>query len=231
MNRDAEPPPAQRHVDPVADGTGDLLARSLTPELLERLENVGREQAWARGRLVVREGEPAGTMYLVKEGQLRVSVSGGGARDVELTRLGAGDYFGELMLASETRTASVRTLTDCVLVAVSREQFIATLSAHPRLAFALVQHLIERVTRLSSHVRGLASLDVYGRLVEYLETSATEQAGRLIVPGRLTQQALAERLGASRAMINRLLRDLLEGGYIERQRDGIVLLKRMPRRW
>jgi CRP/FNR family cyclic AMP-dependent transcriptional regulator len=60
---------------------------------------------------------------------------------------------------------------------------------------------------------------------------AVDDEGRRVVPGPLTQARIAQRLGASRAMVNRLLQDLARGGYIEVTREGIVLLKKLPAHW
>ena len=77
----------------------------------------------------------------------------------------------------------------------------------------------------------LASADVYGRLVGLFDLLAIDDNGRRVVPGPLSQQRIAERVGASRAMVNRLLQDPTRGGYIEVTRERIVLLKALPARW
>ena len=77
----------------------------------------------------------------------------------------------------------------------------------------------------------LASVDVYGRLVGLFDVLAVEDRGQRLVPGPMRQTRIAERLGASRAMVHRLLHDLARGGYIEITRERIVLLKKLPQRW
>jgi CRP/FNR family cyclic AMP-dependent transcriptional regulator len=67
--------------------------------------------------------------------------------------------------------------------------------------------------------------------VGLFDTLAVEQDGQRVVPGPLSQARIAERLGASKAMVNRLLQDLVRGGYAEVSRERIVLLKRLPARW
>ena len=84
---------------------------------------------------------------------------------------------------------------------------------------------------LTRTVGRLASVDVYGRLVGLFDALAVEQSGQRVVPGPLSQARIAERLGASKAMVNRLLQDLARGGYVEVSRQRIVLLKKLPPRW
>jgi CRP/FNR family cyclic AMP-dependent transcriptional regulator len=83
----------------------------------------------------------------------------------------------------------------------------------------------------TENVKSLALSDVYGRLVKLLLALAVEREGRLIVPERLTQQDIAERVGASRDMISRLLKDLAAGGYLVIQNHMITILKKPPHGW
>ena len=92
----------------------------------------------------------------------------------------------------------------------------------------MIQRLVQRVRTLTHTVSRLASVDVYGRLVGLFDALAVEDAGQRIVPGPLSQAHIAERLGASKAMVNRLLQDLARGGYIEVSRERIVLLRKLP---
>jgi CRP/FNR family transcriptional regulator, cyclic AMP receptor protein len=200
-------------------------------EILAELSRLGETRTWEPGTVVVAEGEPADCMYLIHEGELRVFVAGEGGREVELSTMGAGEYFGELMLGGERRSASVQAVARSRLTRVTRPVMERMLSDRPDMAFHLIQRLAQRVRTLTHTVRNLASVDVYGRLVGLLEALAVEQQGQTVVPGPLSQQRIADRVGASRAMVNRLLHDLERGGYIQLGRGTIVLLKRLPRRW
>jgi CRP/FNR family cyclic AMP-dependent transcriptional regulator len=204
---------------------------ALPAELLDVLARRGQPRVVAKGALVVSEGEPALSMYLIHEGRLRVFMADDEGREVELNELGPGEYFGELMLGSAVRTATVQTLTRARLTMITREVFEKLVADDPRLAFHVIQHLIERVRTLSRQVQGLASLDVYGRVVRLFNELARDQAGLRFVPGPLSQQKIADRVGASRSMIHRILHELESGGYIAMGTDGIELKKALPRRW
>jgi CRP/FNR family cyclic AMP-dependent transcriptional regulator len=203
---------------------------AIDAEALVELARHGDTRHWEAGAVVVTEGEAADALYIVHEGELRAVVGGGTGRTVELNTLGPGEVFGELVLHGELRTASVEALTRVRLTRVSRAAFQRVLRERPELAYLLIQRLIERVRTLTGHVRNLVSLDVYQRVVGLCESLATEQGGRRSVSG-MSQQRLAERVGASRAMINRLLHDLERGGYVKLERGCIVLLRKLPQRW
>ena len=85
--------------------------------------------------------------------------------------------------------------------------------------------------QLSRNVQGLVSMDVYGRVARLFGELARDEDGLRVVPGPLSQQKIADRVGASRSMINRILQDLAAGGYIETSRERIVLRKPLPKRW
>ena len=202
----------------------------LPPALLEEFVHQGIPRSFRKNAIVVTAGEPAEALYLVLGGNLLVYLDDESGKVVELRRLGPGEYFGELMLGGQVRTASVKALTPAKLCVVRRAQFEGILGKRPDLAFHVIQTLIERVRYLTNSVRGLALMDVYGRVAKLLNESAKAGAGdRQVVA--LSQQAIAERVSASRSMVNRILQDLVAGGYIAASRGRIELLKSLPRRW
>lgn len=200
-------------------------------EILAELAKLGETRTWEPGTAVVTEGAEADCMYIVHAGELRAVIAGDGGRLVELNTLGPGEVFGELMLSGARRSATVEVTVRARLTRVTRAEVERVLATRPDLAFHLIQRLVQRVRTLTATVGRLASVDVYGRLVGLFETLAVEQNGRSVVPGPLSQTRIAERLGASKAMVNRLLQDLARGGYIELTRAQIVLLKKLPPRW
>ena len=201
-------------------------------EILAELAKRGETRSWEPGTAVVTEGELADCMYIVHAGELRAVIAGDGGRMIELNTLGAGEIFGELMLSGGLRAATVEVVVRARLTRVTRAEVERLLAARPDLAVQLIQRLVQRVRTLTHTVGRLASVDVYGRLVGLFDALAIDDGqGRRAVPGPLSQARIAERLGASRAMVNRLLQDLARGGYIEVSRQRIVLLKKLPPKW
>jgi CRP/FNR family cyclic AMP-dependent transcriptional regulator len=80
-------------------------------------------------------------------------------------------------------------------------------------------------------VRDLALKDVYGRFVRFVEENAVERDGERVVPERLTQHDIAARIGGSREMVSRILRDLTAGGYVSVGAKQIHILKKLPLHW
>ena len=96
----------------------------------------------------------------------------------------------------------------------------------------LIQHADpSRPRQPTENVKSLALSDVYGRLVRLLNALAVEHDGRLVVPEQLTQQDIADRVGASRDMIGKLMKDLVAGGYLQVEDRKITILKKLPPGW
>ena len=119
--------------------------------------------------------------------------------------------------------------TTCAVV--GRGQFRDFILAHPDFALHLIERLIKRLRATTESVKSLALTDVYGRLVRLLLSLAQEREGQLVVAEKLTQQDIAERIGASRDMISRVMKDLVEGGYLAIEDRAIRILKKLPPAW
>ncbi len=94
-----------------------------------------------------------------------------------------------------------------------------------------MSHLTRRVRALTGRVKSLALLDVYGRIARLLLELAGDEDNVMVVARAPTQQEIAERVGASRQMVSRILNELVAGGYLARQGRRLVILRRPPRAW
>jgi CRP/FNR family cyclic AMP-dependent transcriptional regulator len=190
---------------------------------------VGRD--FRKHAVVVNEGDETNALYVVLSGRLKVFVSGDDGREVVLDTIAAGDYFGELVLDGGPRSASIMALEPVRLFVMPQADVEGLLLANPQFARDLIERLIGKVRALTDKVRDLALKDVYGRFVRFTEEHAVERDGERMVPERLTQSEVAARIGGSREMVSRIIRDLTQGGYIEIDAKRIRLLKKLPAHW
>jgi CRP/FNR family cyclic AMP-dependent transcriptional regulator len=188
-------------------------------------------RSYPRNLIVVNEGDRADTLYFVLSGRVRVFVTSSDGREIVLNTQGPGTYFGDMMLDDGVRSASVMTLEACKLAALSRDVFRDFLAHHPDTALALIKNLIHRTRSMNDRLRDLSVLDVCGRVAKLLLSLAREVDGRLIIEERLTQQEMGERIGASREMVSRILKDLKAGGYVKIEGRRITILRKPPRAW
>lgn len=103
--------------------------------------------------------------------------------------------------------------------------------AHPDFALQLIHHLIRRLRDLTGSVKSLALEDVYGRVVALLQKVSVPQGAVRVVEQRMTQQDIAEHVGASREMVSRIFKDLVAGGYLAVEAGRITVLKKPPAAW
>jgi CRP/FNR family cyclic AMP-dependent transcriptional regulator len=136
-----------------------------------------------------------------------------------------------MTLDGAPRSASVITVEPTTCAVVNRAQLRDFILAHPDFAMHLIERLIHRVRVTTGNLKSLALSDVYGRLVRLLYALAKDVDGRQIVPEKLTQQEIADRVGASRDMIGKLMKDLVAGGYLAVEDRTITILKKLPTGW
>ena len=188
-------------------------------------------RAFAKNTVIVSEGDRADSLYIVLSGRVRAYVSDDQGKEMFLSEAGKGEYFGEMALDEGPRSASVITLEATRLLFVPKDDFAAFLAKSPAFALHLVRKLIRRVRALTLDVKSLALMDVYGRVARMLLDLAVERDGALVIEDRPTQQEMANRVGASREMISRILTELAAGGYIEVARDRITISRTLPCGW
>jgi CRP/FNR family transcriptional regulator, cyclic AMP receptor protein len=190
-------------------------------------------RAYPKGSIIVNEADEGGSLFVILTGTVKVFLSDEAGKEVELTTLGPGAYFGELALFDDApRSASVIALESCRLSIISKSSLQTLIHERPELSIHLLRGLARRVRELTDNVRTLALLDVYGRLVRALYRMAVPSGeGILAINQRVTQQDFANRIGCSREMVSRVFNDLVKGGYLSVEQHKIVIRKRLPSSW
>ena len=209
---------------PLFEGVPDADLRALAERSVTR--------NYSKQAIIVNEGDESDSLYLILSGRVKIYLADEHGKELILAIKGPGQYFGEMVLDDEPRSASVMTLEPAQFAILSRADFKAFLLSHATVSLQLIQNLIHLARGLNQNVRNLAMLDVYGRVARILLELAVDQGGgKMVIPERLTQKDIAARVGASREMINRILRDLTTGGYVSVEAGRITINKAPPPRW
>jgi len=209
--------------------TVSSLFASLTPGQVAALKKECEILKYPKHTLIVKEDELSDSLYWIESGKVKVYVSGEDGREVVLTTHSEGDYFGEMaMIDSKVRAASVITVEPSTIVVMGKEAFQKVQLDHPDIAWALIRGLIIRLRELTDNVKMLALKDVYQRVVRILEQLAVPEGTRRCVKERLTQQELANRVGASREMVSRVMKELVKGNYISIEERQIFINCKLP---
>ncbi len=203
----------------------------LTESTLRAIAESGVVRTFPRQTVLINEGDLGDSLYIILSGKVKVFASSAGGKEFVLDFHGPGEYVGEMSLDGSPRSASVMTVEPTTCAIVSRAQVREFLLAHPDFALHLVEKLIHRARVATENVKSLALSDVYGRMVRLLHALAREVDGRLVVPEKLTQQDIADRVGASRDMISRIFKDLTVGGYVSVENRQITIHRKPPARW
>lgn len=205
------------------------LFEKLSDEELETLESLAVTRSYPKNTVLINEGDQANAMYFIDSGKVRVYVSDDQGKEFILNTMGEGEYFGELsLLDDEKRSASVITTEKAAFSIIYKDDFTDAIMKNPNLALSLLKNLTGRVRQLTDNIKTLALQDVYGRIRKTLMGLAEDQGDIQVVTEKLTQQDIANRIGSSREMVARILKDLQIGGYIETEKKQIKILKKLP---
>ncbi|WP_101759192.1 Crp/Fnr family transcriptional regulator [Oceanicoccus sp. KOV_DT_Chl] len=183
-----------------------------------------------KNTVIINENDHADSLYIIESGKVKVYCSDKNGKEFIMNTLQAGDYFGELaLLDDDKRSASVRTMEKSSFCIIYKEDFNQVLEQQPNIASILIRNLTRRVRKLTKDVKALALQDVYGRVTTVLTTLATPRDDDTsIIPEKLTQQDIADRVGASREMVARILKDLTIGEYITFEGRNIIINGKLP---
>ncbi len=204
---------------------------TLHPETLRDIAASGVIRTFPRNTVLINEGDVGDSLFVVLTGRVKVFASNEAGREFVIDFHGPGEYVGEMSLDGAHRSASVITVDPTTCAVVNRAHFREFILAHPDFALHLIERLIHRVRVTTSNLKSLALSDVYGRLVRLLNALALPVDGKHVVPEKLTQQDIADRVGASRDMIGKLMKDLVAGGYLAIEDHTIAILKKLPTGW
>ena len=203
----------------------------LSAQLLTRLSAHGNPRTFARGEVLIEEGEKSDSLFILLAGELRVFTRGDNGRELVYNVLRPGEFFGELFLDGGPRSASVKAVTTSTCIVVERDEFRAFMRNYPEFAECLVMKLIERVRHATEQLRSLAMKDVYSRVIALLNETAVDDEGVRILDKTVTQQEIADRVGATREMVNHVFRELVRSGSLVRDDKRMVIARELPKSW
>lgn len=204
----------------------------LPPEEIEALERHVMVPSFPKNVVILMEGEKSDALYVILEGRVKVFLTDVDGREIIVNIKGAGDHFGELaILADGPRTASVMTVEASRFAVVPGPDFKACLTRNPDIAIGMTRAMALQIRSLTEDVRDLALRDVYQRVSRLLLRLSVEQEGKRIIAERLSHQEIANRTGASREMVGRVMKELSAGGYITVTDKNIAIEKKLPTGW
>ncbi|SEP65884.1 Crp/Fnr family transcriptional regulator [Microlunatus flavus] len=203
----------------------------------EALEKAMGSMRLAKGQILFREGETEDRLYVVVAGKIKLGRSGSAGRENLLAVLGPGQMFGELSVFDPgPRSSTATAVTAAEVRVLEHDELMDWLAGHPEVARSLLGQLAARLRRANDVVADLVFSDVPGRVAKQLLELARRFGDRkddgVHVHHDLTQEELAQLVGASRETVNKALADFAARGWIRLEPRSVTLLdvERVERR-
>ncbi len=208
------------------------LFSGLSDPSLEHLLQATNRKAYPKDSILVEENDPGETLFMILEGRVKVTNIGPDGKEVILSVLGPGEFFGEMsILDEEPRSANVVTMEKTEMMLLRRKEFLSLLENNKEILSKLLSTLSGRLRHANAQIKSLALLDVLGRIARLLLDSAHKE-GRKLIDGsvvfrRPTHQEIASMVGTSRETVSRMIGDLSRDGYIKISGKDIIIKEKM----
>jgi CRP-like cAMP-binding protein len=183
----------------------------------------------SRGQVLFKEGDEGDRLFVVVDGKLKLGTTSNDGRENLLSILGPGDMFGELSLFDPgPRTATATAVVDSKLLALAHDRVIGWVKEHPQVSLQLLGRLAQRLRKANDVLSDLVFADVPGRvakaIIELGQRFGTQKLDGLHVNHELTQEELAQLVGASRETVNKALADFATRGWVKLEPRAVIIL-------
>jgi CRP/FNR family transcriptional regulator/CRP/FNR family cyclic AMP-dependent transcriptional regulator len=208
------------------------LFSGLSDKALERLASATSRKSYTKDTPVVEENELGDSLYMILTGKVKVTNIGPDGKEVILSVLSTGEFFGEMsLLDQEPRSANVVTMEKTEMMLLRRKEFLNLLETNQEILSKLLGVLSGRLRHANAQIRSLALLDVLGRIARLLLDTARKEGRRLLdgstVFRRPTHQEIASMVGTSRETVSRMIGDLSRDGFIKISGKDIIIKEKM----
>ena len=214
----------------------DILRRAgifqgIAPEAVEALADEFEIIEAPRGTILFSEGEPGDSLYIVLSGKVKLGRRSSDGRENLVAVMGPSDQFGELSLFDPgPRTSTAAVVTDVRVARLPKEALHSWVRDRPEIALQLLRVVARRLRRTNTMLADLIFVDVPGRVAKQLLQLAQKfgslEGGQLRVTHDLTQEELAQLVGASRETVNKALADFASRGWLRLEGKSVVILDR-----
>jgi CRP/FNR family cyclic AMP-dependent transcriptional regulator len=204
------------------------LFSELTDDNLREILKLAMRQVYKKDNMVLIEEEIGSTMFIILDGRVKISRISDDGREVILSILSEGDFFGEMsILDGQNRSANVVTLDDSKIMIIRREDFLKMLHDYPQIAINLLKELAGRLRRSDAQIKSLSLQNATGKVASTLlriaDDSGKIHLGQVEIPRLPPQQDLANMAGTSRETISRVLKSLTKQGYLKKDGSRLII--------
>lgn len=189
-------------------------------------------KTYPKNSVLFNEGDSTDSLYIIHGGKVKASIIDDQGKEVILTIFGPGDYFGEIALIDgKERSATIMTREAVKVLIISRRNFRKVLASNPNLSLGLLKGLVGRLRESNKLIESLAFMDVYGRIARLFMNLARPDGEKSVIDDKLTHKDISSMIGSSREMVSRIMKELIDGGYISVRKKRITIKKSLPYAW
>ncbi len=200
----------------------------LGDEELKTISDTAIRKKYSKESIIVHEEDEGNSLMFILSGRVKVVLLSEGGKEIILSILGDGDFFGEMsLLDGEPRSATVIAMKDSTMLVIQRNDFLKQLKQNPTIATGVLSEMSRRIRRADQRIGNLILLDVFGRVARFLLDLAKREGVRyddgILIERRPTQQDIASMIGASRETVSRVLNELNRRGLISISGKSVMI--------
>ena len=205
--------------------------------LFGELEDSDMREIWGhvhtrtynKGNIILFEEDPGDSLFIINEGKVKITRLSEEGKEVILSILGEGEFFGEMsLLDGESRSANVIALSDSKVFILKRQDFLEIIHTNPQIAITLLEELARRIRKSDQQIEFLSLSDAENRvaltLLRLAEESGIFKMGQVTIDELPMQQDMANMSGTSRETISRMLSEFKDKEYIDRKGKKLIIL-------
>ncbi len=211
--------------------------QGVDPSAVDALRSALEPVSFPRAHVIFAEGELGDRLYIIQSGKVKIGRKSADGRENLLAVFGPSDMFGELSIFDPgPRTSTATTVTEVKAVSMDRAALREWITKRPEIAEQLLRVIARRLRRTNNMLADLIFTDVPGRVAKALLQLAhdfgTLESGMLRVTHDLTQEEIAQLVGASRETVNKALADFAQRGWLRLEGKSVLILEpaRLARR-
>ena len=205
------------------------LFSELDEDALEKISALMQKRTYPKNKMILMEDDEGDTLFIIDEGSVKITRISEDGREVILSMLGEGDFFGEMsLLDGEARSANVVTLEETEAFLLTRSDLLRILEQYPRISICLMEELASRLRQSDQLIESLSLGDAEGRialtLLRLAEDLGIYKAGRVVIDSLPYQQDIANMAGTSRETVSRTLKLLEDKDFITKEGHTLTIL-------
>jgi CRP-like cAMP-binding protein len=204
------------------------LFRYLSDREIKIIEKLGIKKNFKKGEVIISEGERGDAIYVINSGEVKVSLVSEEGKEITLTYLKEGDFFGEVaFFGEEERTARVTATKDTQVTVFHRDDLLYNLMKHPEILVSIIKEMADRIKKTNEKLSSLIFLDVSGRVARFFIEKAEKEGERIgeyiFIPGNFKIKEIATLLGCSRESVSRTVNELKRSGTLKFSSKGVLI--------